>query len=404
MTLSSFARIGKGVITKAIGLQENYTIVYEKTERELDEQKSGCNGCPIFEAKCQLRECGVEDAVDFLDCQCEGCSQAVFTEYYTESKKYINEKNRFGYQQTLKSNPIKLLLAYHFMQPDSVGLVRDISIKELAGLVGCTTETIQANNRMLQDYGYICLCNSGLYDNHINVMLTEYKDYHKTAPEGGTGYITMSAAMMDEILGIEGINPLRLALKGILEVDNASYRNTEDPELSSATATFKKLQGFLPGYCKRNVIIKAMQGDSQIINFEYDSNIVTFKINPEFSQKNMRGTMLANEKASMEEYIENLNKTLEMAGEFYIKDADPLVDARLAWYRIAKADGYIPLALSDKDYSDLASMCIQYSRGTVQEAVITVYNGYTLQGREIKNFGGLVRTVIRSPLYACKAA
>ena len=404
MELSSFARIGKGVITKAIGLQDNYIIVYETAERKLDEQKSGCSGCPVCEAKCRMRECGIDDAVNFLDCKCEGCSQAVFVENYTESKKYINEKNKYGYQQTLKSNPIKLLLAYHFMQPDSIGMIKDVSIKELAQLLGCTAETIKSNNRMLQDYGYICICNSGLYDGHINVMLMEYKDYHKTAAEGGTGYITMSASMMNKILGIKGINSLRLTLKGILEVDNASYRSTEDPELSSATATYKKLQGFLPGYCKRNVIIKALQGKSPIFNFEYDDKIVTFNINPEFAQKNMRRYMIVNEEASMKEYVANLNKTLEMAGEVYIKGSNPLADVRLAAYRIAKADGYLPLTLSDKDYSDLASMCIQYSRDPVQEAVITAYNDYTLQGRVIKNFGGLVRTIIRSSLYSEKAA
>lgn len=404
MELSSFARIGKGVITKAIGLQENYIIVDEKTGRKLDEQRSGCSECPVYKIKCMMREYGMEDELKFLDCQCEGCSQAFFVENYTESKKYINEKNKFGYQQTLKTNPIKLLLAYHFMQPDSIGMVRDVSIKELAGLVGCTTETIRANNRILQDYGYISVCNSGLFANHINVMLMEYKDYHKTAEEGGTGYITMSVSMLDKILGIEGINPLRINLKGILEVDNASYRNTEDPELSSATATFKKLQGFLPSYCKRNVIIKAMQGNRSIIDFKYDSNIVTFKINPEFAQKNMRGSMLADEEAKIKEYIANLNKTLGMAGEVYISGANPLADARLAGYRIAKADGYIPLSLSDKDCRDLASMCIQYSRDTVQAAVIAAYNGYTLQGEKINNFGGLVRTIIRSFLYAEKAA
>lgn len=403
MELSSFARIGKGVITKAIGLQDNYIIVYEKNERKLDEQQSGCSGCPVFRAKCRMRECDVEDAVNFLDCQCGGCSQAVFVENYTESKKYINEKNKYGYQQTLKSNSIKLLLAYHFMQPDSAGIVRDVGIRELAQLIGCTAETVRANNQLLQDYGYISICNSGLYDGHINVLLTEYRDYHKTAAEGGTGYITMSSAMMDKILGIEGLNPLRLTLKGILEVDNASYRSTADPGLSSAAATYKKLQGFLPKYCRRGIINRALES-SPVFHIEHDDKIVTISMNPEFAQKNMRSSMLENEKSGMKEYIENLNSTLLMAGEVYIGGANPLADARLAVYRITEADGYIPLELSDKDYNDLASMCVQYDRDLVREAVITAYNGYTLPGKEIKNFGGLVRTIIRSSLYAEKAA
>ena len=404
MELNNFARIGKGVISKAIGLQKNYTETIEKTTKKLNKEKSGCSSCPIFQLRKKMHESGSEENTEFIENCCADCPQAVYETCSETQKKYVNETNMFGYQKTLKNNAIKLLLVYHFLQPDSIGMIRDVGIKELAQLVGCTAETVRDNNQTLQNYGYICVCNSGLYDNHINVLLTEYRDYHKTAAEGGTGYITMSAAMLNKILGIEGINPLRLTLKGILEVDNASYRNTEAPELSFATADYKKLRGFLPGYCKRGVIIKAMQGNSSIIDFEYDSHIITFKINPEFAQKNMRGSMLADEEARMKEYIANLNKTLGMAGEVYIRGADPLADDHLVGYHIAKADGYIPLSLSDKDYSDLASMCVQYDRGLVQEAVIATYNGYTLQGKEIKNFGGLVRTIIRNFLYADKAA
>lgn len=404
MELSNFARIGKGVITKSIGLQENYIEIYEKGGRKRDEEKSGCYSCPVYQAKCSMRDLGATDALDFLECQCGCCSQAVYTEEYKSTKKYINEKNQFGYQQTLKSCSIKLLLAYHFLQPDAYGMLKDVSIKDLAGLVGCTTATVKACNRVLAEYGYCCICNSGLYDNHINVILTEYKDYHKTAAEGGRGYITMSSSMMQKILGIKGLNALRLNLKGILEVDNASFRSTGDPEMASATASYKKLKGFLPNYCKRNVIIKALQQDSSIFTFAYDDNIVTFNINREFAQKNMRGSMLANEEKEMKAYIESLNRTLSMAGKNYIKGADPLADARLSNFRIAIAGSYALLHLSDKDYKDLASMCVQYNRDMVQKAVITAYNDYAVHGKEIKNFGGIIRTIIRSCLSAGKAA
>ena len=63
MELSNYARIGKGVITKAIGLQENYIDVFEAAESKLDEEKSGCAGCPVCSTKCQMRDLGVDEAV-----------------------------------------------------------------------------------------------------------------------------------------------------------------------------------------------------------------------------------------------------------------------------------------------------------------------------------------------------
>lgn len=404
MELSNFARIGKGVITKSIGLQENYIEVFEVAESKLDEKKSGCDGCPVCQAKCQMHEAGVEEAVKILESKCRECTQAVYTETYTEKKKYINEKNQFGYQETLKSNAIKLLLAYHFLQPNAYGMVEDISIKGLSELVGCTPATVRASNLTLSEYGYCYVCESGRYDGCINIILPEYKNYHKTAAEGGRGYITMSSDMMRKILAMEGVNTLRLNLKGILEVDSSSCRSMEDPELASATATYKKLRGFLPDYCKRNIIIKALQKDSSIFSFDCNDKYVTFNINKEFAQKNVRSSMLENEEMEMKSYIENFNKTLFMAGKEYIQGADPLADARLSSYHIAAASGYTLLGLSEKDYKDLASMCIQYSRDMVQKAVITVYNDYTVHGTEIRNFGGIVRTIIRSMLSADRAA
>ena len=209
---------------------------------------------------------------------------------------------------------------------------------------------------------------------------------------------------MHKILGLQGVNTLRLNLKGILEIDSSSASSTEDPELASATATYKKLRGFLPDYCKRNVIVRALQQDSSIFKCDFYERAVTFHTSREFVQKNMRSEMLKSEEAEMKSYIDTLNQTLSQAGRTYLNGADPLADARLEDYHIAMAGGYELLSLSEKDYKDLASMCVQYSRDMVRKAVISVYNDYTLHGTEIRNFGGIVRTVIRAMLSADRAA
>ena len=50
MELNNFARIGKGVLTKSIGLQKNYVEVYEKRDDKLNEVQSHCQECAIAEA------------------------------------------------------------------------------------------------------------------------------------------------------------------------------------------------------------------------------------------------------------------------------------------------------------------------------------------------------------------
>ncbi len=94
-------------------------------------------------------------------------------------------------------------------------------------MVGCTTATVRACNKTLSGYGYCHTCESGIYDGCINIILPEYRDYHKTAAEGGRGYITMSSGMMHKILGLQGVNTLRLNLKGITEIDSSSASSTE---------------------------------------------------------------------------------------------------------------------------------------------------------------------------------
>ncbi len=61
---------GKGVITKSIGLQENYIDVFEVAESKPDEEKSGCAGCPLCRAKCQMRDSGRREAVEILESKC----------------------------------------------------------------------------------------------------------------------------------------------------------------------------------------------------------------------------------------------------------------------------------------------------------------------------------------------
>ncbi len=396
LNMNNFAHIGKGVISKAIGLQKNYTETCEKVTKKLDEEKSGCYSCPVFRLMEQRRAAGSEEDMKFAESCCANCTQKVYETCTETEKEYINEKNMFGYQETLKSNAVKLLLAYHFLQPDSFGLVKDVSVKGLAELVGCTPATIVAANKALTEYGYCDVRESGLYDGCVNVMLMEYRNYHKTAAEGGRGYITMPSSLMRQILGIDNIITLRLNLKGILEVDNVSLHNVQDTDMSSATITYDKLRDFLPSYCKRNVIKKALGRGTSILKTDCCDKAVVFEMPDEYKTQKVRAAMLENEEKEMKIYIDNFNSILLKAGKDYFVGEDFHVDMLLYNCHIDLNRSYPELRLSGSDFKDLANMCVQYSRSIVCKAITAIYNQYTLHGKSVKKFGALVRTFIRN--------
>ena len=390
MELNSFARIGKGVISKSIGLQKNYKEVYVKNADVLNEQKSMCEGCPVRKLKEDLRLLGLEDEAAKIHERCRGCSSSVWEPSYTVH--YVNEKNKYGYQPTLKAYAIKLLLLYHFLQPDGNGFIRNVSVKGLADQLGCTVATIHAGNRALAEYNYCYTCDSGLFDHHINVYLPEYKDYHKTAAEGGRGYITMSSELLLALLGIRALNPLRLNLKGILAIDGASA----DKSSCTAETTYKRLRGFLPQYCKNNVIRRALEQDSSILDSAFTEKGVSLSIHENFNQKLMRDSMKEANQESIVQFVSNLNDAFEAANEASTLSEREALEDVLATMDIRKRPKYPSLFLHLTDYADFAALSLQFNLAAVQSAIVQIYNHYIANNVDVESFGALARTLIRN--------
>lgn len=396
MELNSYARIGKAVITKAIGLQKNYKEVYVKSEDKLNESKSGCYDCEIYKLKCQFAALGLTEVCDALQEQCRTCSQAVWDASYTTHIEYINEKNRYGYQPTLKANAIKLFITYHFLQPDALGFIKNVSVKELAGHLNCTPATIRFSNEILSSYGYCFFCGSGIDDNHINVLLPDYKNYHKPASEGGRGYLNLSNDMLSELLSIDHLNTLRLTIKGILEVDNASIYDVTNPNLTDVTSSFDKLRGFLPSYCKPNVIRKALEQGDAIFEYSFSDNSVTFSMKEAYSKKNMREAMLMESEQAIMDHVDCLNDVLELADDKKFSADEDRTKALLAMFSIGSFASYPALLLTKDDYFDLASMCVQYNTNMVKQAISCIYNDYVARHIPVDSFGALTRHYIRN--------
>lgn len=403
ITLSNFCRIGKGVLTRSIGLQKNYKETIKTGGVKLDESQSGCFNCPIYKMKQELLLLNLPDEAAKIEEMCHSCSTAVWQQQYTI--QYINEKNRYGYQPRLKSNAIKLLLCYHFLQPDANGLIKDVNLKDLAQLINCDIKTIQNNNAILSEYGYCYFSNSGWYDNHINILLPEYKKYHLSANEGGRGYMTFNKNILDELLNITELNQIRLTLKGLLETDNQSATG----KAAQVKLSYTHLKGFMPGYCKRGIIQQALcKLNNAILNIQTAAEYVEFSLKPECDGKKLRKQLQEEKHQEMKEYISSLNDLFESAKDSLPQDKEN-IDIALGTLNISPADTYEPIILHNQDYHDLAGLCVQYSSCAVKHSISSIYNSYINYNgtREfIRNFGGLIRTTIEkqqisSSLIAC---
>lgn len=383
--LNTFARIGKGIISKAIGLQRNHKEIVIDGPDKLNEIKSGCQSCPYYGKKLDKIALGLSDA----DLPCRECHQAVWE--HTYSTVYVNEKNQYGYQPTLKTNAIKLLLLYHFLQPDPLGLIKNVNIKELAETLCCTVATIRNCNDILVEYGYCYTSNNGWDDDCINVLLPAYKDYHKTAKEGGRGYLTMTSSMFGNLLSINTLNPLRLTLKGLLEVDNQSPQTTD----ANTKISYKKLRYFLPDYCRRNVIQKALKQNNPIFDITLKDDCVIYNLPDKLSQSYLRKKLEIQCTDDIKDYISQLNNLFsngDLTSEYSIDDFHTILHT----LSIEPAKNYRPIIIPVDTYRSLGSMCAQYSITIVKSAIAIVYNNFINKGRIIDNFGALIRTTIRN--------
>lgn len=405
--LSNYARIGKSPMIKAIGLQKNHKeIIYTETKK-LDCEASGCFSCvnhtqlelgDIFDKEAQLK------ALD----HCKNCPNAKYTTVYDEKTIYVNEKNKFGYQPRLKQIALKLLLLYHFAEPDDNGLVRGLEPKKLAALLQCSVRSIKNANITLMKYGYILYNPDAFSKNRFQVILPEYSSYHLPAEQGGRGYATFNKECLLELIKIKDLNQLRIFLR--LSLDADGNRNIEKDV--TIKRDISNLRLFLPRYCKPGVIKKALNTLNEIFDINIDDYAVNLKMNAvyhgrrSFEQGNIINTQL------MDDYIHRIDTTIDRANDCINKekpissnDISFLQEAGIYSKRYIGGNinksfystfGYVACSLDTKD---LGVLCTTYGVEPVKKAISYIYEHYIVNCDIISSFGALVRTLIRENIY-----
>lgn len=380
--MQSYGNIGRAVLTRALGLQENYTEVVDHTITVLDEETSGCLTCKWHE----IREFSEPDSDLYKSCTaaCENCSTKCTKQEHVYKKIYHNEKNKFGYAQRLKSNAIKLFLLYHMQSVDAHGIIRNINLKDMAEIIGCNIKTIKNNNEILKEYGYIYFTETSLHT--INVFLPEYETYYLPASVGGRGFIVLSREVFQVINSINTLNEIRITLRQFMEFDYKGMKDT-----SSIEKSYGELRRTLPTYCKRNVIQKAAAKLSMFIT-EIKDNIIRFTLRTEYNAKKTKEQTLAQYKQDLTDFCHSFNEDVVRANT-------EIFDTTRSKYRdFFKADcnRYRLLCFTDLELEDLSSLCLQYSYHIVIDALSSIYKTYILPAKKLLQLGAITRYIIQT--------
>ena len=169
--LTLTAPVGQAVLRSAIRLSDNFIKFREVAV--FDPGASGCYDC--LHAGSDL---------------CANCPNKV---YHKEMKKiYVNEKARYGERMTLSRNAILVFVYLHFLSPDENGFIRMVNVQEAAEFLHCCPRTVRNSLNALASSGYIAVRKLENIPCHYSVFLSDFRDYFRTAKEGGRGYLLLT--------------------------------------------------------------------------------------------------------------------------------------------------------------------------------------------------------------------
>nr|DAV25125.1 MAG TPA: replication protein O [Caudoviricetes sp.] len=251
-------------------------------------------------------------------------------------------------ENVLTYTQIKQLLFYNSTVFENNGVTIALSHKDVAKAINCSERTARDNINALIKAGYIVISS---YNNSTYKVFI--KDYHKYHQKGNRGHLYLSNKCFKALIKIDNINTLRLALLGLVRLDDMRVSKDKNP---SKELSYKVLINLLPSNitCPKQIVkIFAKAKELFKIIFKEDSISISF-----------------NKDIDSVAYAKNLNKNNKKALSKFLKR--------------------FGLDITNKDKDDLLQMSIQYNIHIVTNAFKYI------KDKNPEELGSYLRTVIRN--------
>ncbi len=343
--LTLTAPVGQAVLRSAIRLSDNFIKF-----REVDVFDPGESGC-----------------FDCLNAGSEHCVNCPNKVYHKEMKKiYVNEKSRYGERVTLSRNAILLFMYLHFLSPDENGFIRMVNVQEAASFLHCCPRTVRNSMNVLAASGYIAFRKLENIPCHYSVFLSDFRDYFRTAKEGGRGYLLLTRETFSALAGQPTINSLRLAVRSVLSfADGRERAEAQNPR------SYPEIARVLPGYCTRKHILAETDRDSfrKLFDVSSDRYTIRMRIRADFDPAGASELLRRDCEAAVDALLKELNKNASRT------------------HRIS---------FTKAEMRDISGIALRYSIPNVLLAIRQVAKEYIGADRAVKNFGALIRTYAKA--------
>ncbi|MBZ9637616.1 hypothetical protein [Clostridium sp. FP1] len=271
------------------------------------------------------------------------------------TKIKIDYKNKIR----LSLNQIKQMLTlYSFC--DSNGIIKSISKKQIASVIGCTEKTVENNNILLSKIGFISIFPRE--KGELSIIISKYKEQHQ---KNGGGYIVMSNYMLSLLMELKNVNALRLAIPAIINYDMNSIVNR------ATKFSTKEIKTLLPSYIyTRKAITKIIDTFSSL-----SKHIFTWK-----EEDNV--------------FIVDIDRSLD--GKTIKKESTIVFETEIIGAISEKFSGVATITqevIKDKlsiDIEDLVSMGFEYGIDIVKSFCVKAFS----IKETIRSFGAYVRQLI----------
>jgi len=252
----------------------------------------------------------------------------------------LNLKANSNGQYKLPNLAIKLMLLYYSIT-DSHGLLKEVRKKHLANILNCSIKSIDNNNIILEELGFITLANKCY--GKISLFINNYEKQHT---KGGEGYLVVGNVVMLALLNSPSIHITTLLIKALKKYDidtllhnetNISYEQLK--KLIPSVAYPKGLDRLLENiemYLSETLpkIIEKFIGviPEKIFNIIKNiDNSISFALFPAYNGK----TIIKNEESSFNDYCKetaqnnkkqykflnaNRNNFIELCKEYGFKE------------------------------------------------------------------------------------
>lgn len=331
MSLKELAKVGKSVLRQLSGSVEKYSLV------EVEENHADI--CPYAD----LSDQNLRDKL---------CS--AFCNHTAEPKAHILKYRLSKYQ-------ILQFLYYHFLPVDSMGIVSNISEREVAEKLGCTLRTVRNNNAVLAD---LELIHYSRYDSqHFNVMIIPYTSYHENKENGGSGYLPFYLKHFELLLETDNVNTLRFELRMLMKYDSDAPRRKFN-KIEASEITKKETETFMAKHVRTlPMLSQTVQKKSDAFQIEFVGSTVFFLMDERFNGKLIKEQ---NEKL----FTSELEKCLE--------------------------NSHVSITLR-ADFDSLVQLSFEYSLNEVLDALKEWHMDihFNESARYVSNPGGYIRTKIR---------